>query len=416
MERRQFLKLGSAAAAAVTLSPTMAQAADRPHVPERKIRSGRLHMTITPYLYPMIDGNMVYVNLFEIAGEPIAKIDRKGLHPVIWVIEGDTLEITITNNDKREHAFAITGVDLDETPIPRGETRTYPPFTVPPPGSYLYHDPHNAPVNRILGLNGAMIVLPLVGTTTLAGSPIPYNSAQQKASPAVCALFDALGHHKKFPGNKWVPYPLAPDYHPRDLVWLTSEMDAVLAKRVHDGDYVDGSVWKSSFEPNYFMINGVSGFDTARHGDLPDDQYSYAGLVEPEGYEGQPTMIRCLNAGLATHALHIHGNDLYQLTEAIKADTNKAKAVVVNNNIFALDTWAMPPMARKDMLLPFVRPLDAPVWPPVEEPFPMRYVMHCHCEMSNTAGGGNYPQGMVTHWEMLGTHAEYLVKKSKGLI
>jgi hypothetical protein len=30
----------------------------------------------------------------------------------------------------------------------------------------------------------------------------------------------------------------------------------------------------------------------------------------------------------------------------------------------------------------------------------MRFVMHCHTEMSNTAGGGNYPQGIVTHWEM----------------
>jgi hypothetical protein len=34
--------------------------------------------------------------------------------------------------------------------------------------------------------------------------------------------------------------------------------------------------------------------------------------------------------------------------------------------------------------------------------------------MSNTAGGGNYPQGMVTHWEMLGTYKDYL--KSKGLL
>ena len=36
------------------------------------------------------------------------------------------------------------------------------------------------------------------------------------------------------------------------------------------------------------------------------------------------------------------------------------------------------------------------------EPFPLRYVMHCHCEMSQTASGGNYPQGMVTRWEIVG--------------
>jgi hypothetical protein len=28
--------------------------------------------------------------------------------------------------------------------------------------------------------------------------------------------------------------------------------------------------------------------------------------------------------------------------------------------------------------------------------------MHCHTEMSQTAGGGNYPQGLVTDWELTG--------------
>lgn len=400
MDRRQFLKLGSAAAAAGTMAPAMAQVVNPRDPPKRIIRSGRLDMTITPYDYPMIDGNMVYVNFFQTADTP--------LHPVIWVMEGDSLEIRITNRDVRPHAFAVTGLSLSDAPINKNETATY-RFTVPPPGSYLYYDPYNFPVNRILGLNGALIVLPRAGTTTPAGSPIPYNLSQQNRS--VQAVFDALGDPKGkfFPSNKWDPDPPADEKYPRDLVWVTSEMDAVLAKRLADGDEVDGSVWKSSFLPSYFMINGASGFETAGHEDLSDNKYAHAGLIEPEGYEGQPTMVRCLNAGLATHSLHIHGNDVFELTR-----TNAAGAVIVNNNIFALDVWGMPPLARKDMLLPFVRPLDAPVWPPKEEPFPMRYVMHCHCEMSNTAGGGNYPQGMVTHWEMLGTYDDY--KKKKGLL
>jgi len=408
MERRQFLKLGAAAAAAGTLSPAMAEVAGPRDVPNRIIRSGRLDLTITPYEYPMVDGNLVYVNLFEIVGESFLNIGRRGLHPVIWAMEGDTLDIRITNKDSRPHAFAVTGVPpFSGEPIPPGGTRPY-SFKVPPPGSYIYHDPYNYPVNRILGLNGALIVLPSFDTTTPppGSSPIPYNRTQQTAQ--VQALFDALGH-SKFPGNKWVPELPADEHHPRDVVWLTSEIDAGLARRVADGAEVDGSVWKSSFTPNYFTLSGVSGFDTARHEELDDDKFAYAGLIEPEGYEGQPTMLRCLNAGLCTHSLHIHGNDIYELT-----GTNPAGAVVVSDNILALDVWAMPPMARKDMLLPFVRPLDAPVWPPNDEPFPMRYVMHCHCEMSNTAGGGNYPQGMVTHWEMLGTYKDYL--KSKGLL
>lgn len=405
MDRRQFLKLGSAAATAGTLAPAMAKAAVGPRdPPKRIIRSGRLDMTITPYDYPMIDGQLVYVNLFEIPGENIATIGRRGLHPVIWMMEGQRLDITIRNNDSRPHAFAVTGVDLPTAPIPPGRAETY-SFMAPPPGSYIYHDPYNYPVNRILGLNGALIVLPSFETKTPepGRSPIPYNLSQQTRE--VQAIFDALGHGE-FYGDKWVPDPPATEKHPRDLVWLVSELDPVLSRRVADGDEVDGSVWKSSFVPSYFTINGVSGFDTAQHEDLADDAYAYAGLIEPEGYEGQPTMIRTLNAGLCTHSLHIHGNDVFELTS-----TNSAGGVVVNNNIFVLDVWAMPPMARKDILLPFVRPLDAPVWPPVQEPFPMRYVMHCHCEMANTAGGGNYPQGLVTHWEMTGTYEEYKRKK-----
>ncbi|HWI41550.1 MAG TPA: hypothetical protein VNX25_08685, partial [Verrucomicrobiae bacterium] len=33
---------------------------------------------------------------------------------------------------------------------------------------------------------------------------------------------------------------------------------------------------------------------------------------------------------------------------------------------------------------------------------PLIYPMHCHMEQSQTARGGNYPQGAVTHFEFLG--------------
>ena len=403
MDRRQFLKLGGAAAAAGTLAPAIAETVDPRGAPKRIIRSGQVNMTIAPYAFPMIDGKLCYANFFNIEGATH--------QPTIWVMEGDQLTITIRNNDRRRHSFAVTGVEIrnSEVPIEPGQEATY-SFAAPPPGSYIYHDPYEFPVNRILGLNGALIVLPAVGTTTPAGSPIPYNLAQQ--TQAVQRLFDALGDPRFhfFPSDKWVPFPPAAEKYPRDLVWITSEADSTLARRIQDGDEVSGSTWESSFVPDYFMLNGVSGFETAGHDPLPDEKYSYAQLIEPKGYEGQPTMVRCLNAGLCTHSLHIHGNDVYQLTD-IDRD---GKAVVVHDNIFALDVWGMPPMARKDILLPFVRPLDAPVWPPKEEPFPLRYVMHCHCEMSNTAGGGNYPQGMVTHWEMVDTYDKY--QATKGLL
>jgi hypothetical protein len=76
------------------------------------------------------------------------------------------------------------------------------------------------------------------------------------------------------------------------------------------------------------------------------------------------------------------------------------------DNIVELDTWLMSPMDRKDLLLPFCKPPDIPenAWPPRQEPFPFKYPMHCHIEMSQTAAGGNYPQGLVTDWQMLGPY------------
>ena len=33
---------------------------------------------------------------------------------------------------------------------------------------------------------------------------------------------------------------------------------------------------------------------------------------------------------------------------------------------------------------------------------PLAFPMHCHVEMSQSAAGGNYPRGLVAHWEITG--------------
>lgn len=142
----------------------------------------------------------------------------------------------------------------------------------------------------------------------------------------------------------------------------------------------------------------LSGFDTADHDETDDPAHAAARNIMIRGRQGQPTLIRSMNAGLCTHSPHIHGNSVFDLTMQV------GDSVACSSNIFEVDTWTLAPLGRKDMLLPFERPPDIPTaaWPPRQEPFPLRYVMHCHSEMSQTAGGGNYPQGMVTHWEMTG--------------
>ena len=372
MDRRRFLKLGAAVGTAATLapSPAWAQTGEGPR--------NLFHLTIEPVDYEMIDGTIVYMVFF---------FEGEHAHPPLEALEGETIAIKVTNADTVPHGFAITGIPAASiASIPPEQTRTV-TFTAPFGGSYIYHDPLDAPINRLVGLYGAFVITPRLGTTP-AGSPTPFSREQQTTE--VRALFDALGRTERFRGNQWDPHD-----HERDKVWLLSQVDPLLNARVMRRESINPASVRQTFLPRYFHINFVSGFDAADHEELPAAKRAAAKLIEPEGKEGQPTILRCMNAGLCTHSLHIHGNPVFG-----SSNTDAAGNPFCESNIFELDAWMLPPLFRRDMVLPFERPFDAAVWPPKQEPFPMRYVMHCHTEMSNTAGGGNYPQGIVTHWEM----------------
>lgn len=375
MDRRKFLKIGSVAAASLAAAPTMVSA---------QTASGVFDLTIEPVDSEMIDGQFVFSLMF---------FDRSAEgRPILEVTEGDVVTVNVTNLDTRPHSFAITGIPAAAIAnIPPGGKGTV-RFTAPVGGSYMYLDPSLAPLNRILGLYGAFISKPKLGTT-VAGSPTPFSRVSH--TPAVAALFNAMGTHHRFPGNKWDPAD--PE---RDKLWLFSQVDPLLAARVDAGEAVPPASVVPSFVPRYFTINGLSGYDTALHHVPADvDWRKGAARIMPHGRQGQPTLIRNMNAGLATHSPHIHGNHVFKLS-----DTSASGSVTLNSSVYELDAWPMPPLSRQDLLLPFERPGDVPaaVWPPKEEPFPLRYVMHCHTEMSQTAAGGNYPQGLVTHWEMTG--------------
>jgi hypothetical protein len=178
------------------------------------------------------------------------------------------------------------------------------------------------------------------------------------------------------------------------------QTDPILNQRVLAGETVDPAQVRYWFRPRYFHINWLSGFDTADHNGTVGEAARAAGrAISPSGRQGQPTLIRTINAGLVLHSLHIHGNHVFALTDV---ETTTSQGIIHETNVFERDTWRLQPLDRRDVLLPFDKPRDIPTakWPPRDEPFPLRYVMHCHTEMSQTAAGGNYPQGLVTHWEM----------------
>ncbi len=395
MERRDFLKVG-AGATTVALAATAQQlitpsteplaVAPRPAAPTVASSStgmaGLLQLVIEPVEKEMIDGKIVYmVFYFLTTGQP---------QPVLRYREGETVSLSVTNNDIVAHGFAITGIpQATVAAIPPGETRLVPMFVAPVGGSYLYHDPLEAPLNRILGLHGAFVVDPALGTTAM-GSPTPFSRAMH--TPQIAAVFDAFGRHPRFPGDRWNPQDAA-----RDKVWVFSQTDSTINARAASGNRISGQALVDAFLPDYFHINGLSGFDTATHSTTTNADLAGAQAIEPVGRQGQPTLLRVMNAGLCTHSAHIHGNHLFECTEP-----DASGVPYCETNVYERDVWIMRPMDRKDMILPFERPPDIAVWPPKQEPFPLRYVMHCHTEMSQTAGGGNYPQGLVTHWTMTG--------------
>lgn len=374
MRRRSFLKASALGAASAVALPAASGAA-------AATTSTYFALTIAPANAQMIDGVMVYV-LAYFRDSTLASAELR-------VREGQTITIDVINNDVAPHGFDIPGIPGATIPqIASGATARV-SFVAPPAGSFLYVDPYKAPLNRILGLHGPFIVEPANGLTT-TGSPTPFSQA--KLTPQVAAVFNALGGGSpRFPGNKWDPVDPT-----REKLWLFSQTDPLINAAVAAKQTVDPAKVVATFLPRYFTINGLSGFDTAVHGGHASPQ---AERIMASGRQGQPTLVRTMNAGLATHSVHIHGNHCMILT-----DSDAAGVHHLESNVYERDVWMLKPMHRIDVLLPFERPPDIPLaaWPMKEEPWPLRYVMHCHCEMSQTAGGGNYPMGAVTHWEMTG--------------
>ncbi len=359
MKRRDFLKLGALGLAGVAVDgvtgfpgifgPRKALAADQ-----------TLALTLREVMAEMVTLEQVYMWAFE---EPTLGPHIPG--PVIFATEGDSLTVEVTNAMDEDHAFAVPGVVASGVIAP-GQTASV-AFTAPAPGTYFYLDPLNAPVNRVLGLHGVLVVLPATGNT-------PYGLPTAR----VQALFDDLGTTARFPGNPWDPA--------RTWIWVFNTVDPAKNQAVFAlaaGQTIDPAVFAAGYLPRFFTLNGRSGYFSAHD---PD--------IAPSGRVGEPALVRVLNAGMVTHSPHIHGNHVFQV-----ADNN-----VVRDNVFYVDTWSMRPGDVKDVLHPFIRPPDIPAgaWPPAEEGFPLRYPMHCHTEMSQTAGGGNYPQGLVTDWDLLG--------------
>lgn len=329
-------------------------------------------LTITDAMVEMVDLERVYVWTFADAQGP------RQPGPLLSFVEGDDVELSIRNALDRPHSFAVAGTGIGSGPIAPGDSARL-SFTAPAPGTYIYLDPLAAPLNRLMGLHGVMVVLPKRG-------PTPYASP----TPAVRRLFEDLGTTDHFPGEPWVPA--------RTRIWHFHTIDPRWNALVEAGEEVRADRIASDYQPRYFLLNGQSGY-FAMHDPA----------TAPAGRIGQPHLIRLANTGMVAHAPHIHGNHVFAIAQngAVLPDARH------------IDTWSIGPMETIDWLHPFTRPPD--IAGPEDRPLrailaeelayrdeyglrqsPLAYPMHCHNEPSQTAAGGNYPGGLVTHWELTG--------------
>ncbi len=390
MQRRAFLKFSGSGIAALAfgsaggfalLAPSTARAATT------------VDLTMVDAAAEMVDGIQVpmwaYSTSQQVGGVPLgARIPG----PILFAVEGEPLRLTVSNqlSGGGAHGFDIPGVPGAATgPIPFGGAAVL-DLAAPPAGTYMYLDPMNAPVNRNMGLHGALVVLPRVGLHT------PYSTP----TPNVARLFGDFGTTAHFRGHPWD--------QDRNAVWLVNTIDpAKCAAAFASGGGISPAAYQAGFLPQYFTINGKSGFHGAQHGAAGGGHMAPTiesqSQISLHGNVGQPCLIRCLNAGLMWQSLHIHGNHVYQTFDRVRQPDGSLPRVI-RTDLHLVDTWTMQPETIRDVVLPFIRPPDVPTfaWPPVQERFPLLFPMHDHQEISNTAAGANYPQGCVTHFQIDG--------------
>lgn len=448
VSRRQFIKYSALGLAAITVGPRLPWALS-PQTEVRAQASG-INLGMTTADVEMVDGNQVPHWVYTVDGRPTLP------GPLIFAYEQEEVQINITNNipgparrlaivgnDFAGNAFALVQQSGD---IAFGATGS---LTIAAgslaPGTYLYKDPTLDPISRVLGLHGALVILP----NPAVSQTNPYGNA---ATPNVRDLFAALGEGTPrdpaafFPGQPWFattdanpagyqPHHNDSDHHHymhfiahpngpqspvlerflyRTRIWLHSAIDPRLNRQViTEGNLPDPATVQANFVPHYFSINGRQGAFAMHSADL-----------FPCGTIGEPYVIRLLNAGLITSSPHQHGNHAYivAVNNVVGGGGIYFGNEAGTDNVIFLDTVTLAPEDRVDWVLPFIRPPDIPrvvgsdglLLPLaqlaaqeldlvlVEAQNPLWYPMHSHMELDQTAAGGNYPQGAVTGWDITG--------------
>jgi hypothetical protein len=339
MKRRSFLKAGGAGLANAALSSGLLSWVPRAHAATIK----RM-LYITSGTKTMPDGVAVF---FKGYSSGTARLDVPAA--AILCQEGDTLEITVVNRVSATHNLVIGGLKPGDAPLastgdiaPGGSKTLSLTLAVGRAGSYLFYDDVTS-YNRLLGLHGALAVMPAGRSDQL--------------------------------------YPGSPTFV-QQYTWIFNDIDPAMHTAVQRGTSIP-----SNLVPRYFTINGLSSRPAGAPGARdPNVDAQYDPRTRLVGRVGERALVRMLNAGLASHAVHGHGNHVEWLTNngTIRPVWKKDSLYLRNN------------LGKIDAIYPFEPPPDA--HPPV---YTGMYPMHLHDEMSQTAGGGLYLFGAQTEIEFI---------------
>ncbi|MET0738246.1 MAG: multicopper oxidase domain-containing protein [Acidimicrobiales bacterium] len=292
---------------------------------------------------------------------------------------GSTVRLRVHNRLTTPHRFRVDGVvDADTGPIAPGATASL-SFAAPVPGTYVYQDPGGGSVERILGLHGALVVVA--------------------------------------PSDQWRLGPGLAEFE-RQWLWLCQDVDPVWGERAQAGQVIDPVATPPV--PRYFMLNDRSGFralavsddeaanDRAHEDTLPSGsarEVDVRAFSQPEAPStvGTGQLVRMVNLGAVVHQMHFHGNHVWTLRRN-GDDFPRLAGRVDAGGSPVLQQWQdvvdLPPLDRKEIILPIKRPPEAldRVWDARHEDW--IYPMHCHAEPSQTAAGGLYPGGLVADWTL----------------
>ncbi|EMY35307.1 Tat pathway signal sequence domain-containing protein [Arthrobacter crystallopoietes BAB-32] len=299
---------------------------------------------------------------------------------------GSTISLRIHNRLSQPHELAIQGVkpgrkDATTGPIAPGKTKSL-TLPAPAPGTYVYLDPTNAPVERTLGLFGALVVID--------------------------------------PARAWHLGPKGPEFE-RQWLWICHDVVPEWAQVASQGGTVRGA--GVDIAPRYFTLNDHSGFESLA---ISDDEElnerreedtlpsGFPRLTDVRNFSRSPKpgtvltgqLIRMLNVGIVDHQLHFHGNHVWSVRANGFDFPRKGGRVMADGHV-ALQQWedtvSLMPLERKEAILPMFRPPDVidAVWDARREDW--KYPMHCHAEPSQTAAGGLYPGGLLADWTLAAT-------------